>query len=506
MAKKPTYAALQQRVRELEKVVKDLTAELFLEKERAAAASHVKNDFLASISHELRTPLNAILGFSRLLERQLSIPEPQMEQVKLIHNSGKQLLGLIDDTLEMAKIEAGRVELNAQHMELNIFMREIAGTFHSRAAEQYVKFKVEQKTPLPNHIRCDQGKLRQILFNLLANAIQNTTARGTVVMGVSVQEPLAAAPAPQTALCFHIVGDATIRPDQIETIFEPFARTGPQSGARAGTSLGLAISKRNAQLMGGDITIESTEESGTIFTLTVPVQITDRAPTAKPKTASRVIGLAEGQSRHRVLLADDTETDRCLLGDLVKTLGIEIQSVENGEQAVEQFFAWRPHMIIMDIRMPVLDGTAACKAIKMTPEGRKTPIIAVTAYHLEEERQAIVNAGFDDFVCKPIDENELFRKLAHHLKLKLVHEENLLAKGQTAKTKAATQPGDSFESMPPETRTALEAAAVMLDLEQTRAVIETIRTHHTDTADRLTQWLESYEFDKIIAAARAPGN
>jgi CheY-like chemotaxis protein len=504
MAKKPTNAELQQRVRELEKAVKDRTAELFLEKERAAAAGRVKSDFLASMSHELRTPLNAILGFSRLLERQLSIPRPQMEQLRLIHNSGKQLLALIDGMLEMAKIDAGRVELNPQRMELDLFIREIAATFHTRAAEQYLKFKVEQEQPLPNRIRCDQGKLRQIVFNLLANAIRNTPARGTVVMRVSVRDPSTTTPMPQTMLRIDIADGGNITPHQIETIFEPFVQEGRTGGARAGIGLGLAIGKRNAQLMGGDITIESPEEGGTIFTLTIPAQITDWAPKPEPKRAPRVVGLAEGQPRHRVLLADDTDIGRSLLEDLIKTLGFEIRAVENGEQAVEQFFAWRPHLIFMDIRMPVLDGKAACRAIKTTPEGRKTPIIAVTAHNLDADRQAIIGAGFDDFVCKPFDENELFRKTAHHLKLKLIHEDLPLEANQTVENGADTQPKECFETLPPETRTALKTAAVMLDLEQTRTVIETIRVHHTDMADTLTQWLESFDFGKIIAAAHTP--
>lgn len=505
MAQKPSYKELQQRVRELKQVVKDRTAALFLEKERAAAASHVKSDFLASMSHELRTPLNAILGFSRLLEREASIPKPQMDQLKLIHNSGKHLLALIDDMLEMAKIEAGRVELNPQCMELVVFIREIAGTFHTRAAEQYLKFKVEQETPLPDYIRCDQGKLRQILFNLLASAIRNTPARGTISMRVSVQAPQPTTATHQTMLRFDVADGSSSTPDQIEAIFEPFAQAGYQSGTQTGTGLGLAISRRNAQLMGGDITVETPTESGTVLTLTLPVQITDSVPKPEPKTAPRVIGLAEGQPRYRVLVADDTDISRYLLEDLVETLGFKIQAVENGEQAVEQFFAWRPDLIFMDIRMPVLDGIAACKAIKMTPEGRKTPIIAVTAHTLEEKHQAIINAGFDDFVCKPFDENELFRKLAHHLKLKLIHEDHRTKKNETANDDAHSQPAIGFETLPPETRTALEAAAVMLDLEQTRAVIETIRVHHGATADMLTKWLESFQFGKIIAATRTPG-
>ncbi|MGD9010400.1 MAG: response regulator, partial [Desulfobacteraceae bacterium] len=262
---------------------------------------------------------------------------------------------------------------------------------------------------------------------------------------------------------------------------------------------------RNAQLMGGDITVESPSDSGTVFTLTLPVQITDSAPKPKPKTASRVIGLAQGQPRYRVLVADDTDISRYLLEDLVKALGFSIQSVENGEQAVEQFFAWRPDLIFMDIRMPVLDGIAACKAIKITPEGRKTPIIAVTAHTLEVEHQAIIEAGFDDFVCKPLDENELYRKLAHHLKLKLIHEGSPVEENNSADDAADPQPVNGLETLPPDTRTALEAAAIMLDIEQTRAVIETIRDHHAATADTLTKWLESFQFDKIIAATRNPG-
>jgi signal transduction histidine kinase/DNA-binding response OmpR family regulator len=505
MAQKPSYEELQQRVRELEQAVKDRTAALFLEKERAAAAGQAKSDFLANMSHELRTPLNAILGFSRLLERESSIPKPQMEQLKLIHDSGKHLLALIDDMLNMAKIEAGRVELNPQRIELVVFIREITGTFHTRAAEQYQKFKVEQQAPLPDYVRCDQDKLRRILYNLLAYAIRNTPARGTISMHVSAQDPQPATTTPQTMLRFDVCdGGSTISPDQIETIFEPFSQMECQSGTQTGTGLGLAISRRNAQLMGGDITVESPSNRGTVFTLTLPVQITDSAPKPKPITTPRVIGLAQGQPRYRVLVADDTDISRYLLEDLVEALGFNIQSVENGEQAVEQFFAWRPDLIFMDIRMPVLDGIAACKAIKITPEGRKTPIIAVTAHTLEVERQAIINAGFDDFVCKPLDENELYRKLAHHLKLKLIHEGSPVEENNSADDAADPQPVNGLETLPPDTRTALEAAAVMLDIEQTKAVIDTIRDHHEATADTLTKWLESFQFDKIIAATRNP--
>jgi two-component system CheB/CheR fusion protein len=505
MAQKPSYEELQQRVRKLKQVVKDRTAALFLEKERVASASQAKSDFLANMSHELRTPLNAILGFSRLLERESSIPKPQMDQVKLIHDSGKHLLALIDDMLSMAKIEAGRVELSPQRIELVVFIREITGTFHTRAAEQCLKFKVEQKTPLPDYVRCDQGKLRQILFKLLDHAIRNTPARGTIAMRVSVQDPPPTTTAPQTMLRFDVCdGGSRIAPDQIEAIFEPFAQMEHPSATQTGTGLGLAISRRNAQLMGGDITVESPSDRGTVFTLTLPVQITDSAPKPKPKTAPRVIGLAQGQPRYRVLVADDTDISRYLLEDLVKTLGFKIQSVENGEQAVEQFFAWCPDLIFMDIRMPVLDGIAACKAIKITPEGRKTPIIAVTAHTLEEERQAIIAAGFDDFVRKPLDENELYRKLAHHLKLKLIHAESPIETTTSVDDATDPQPVNGLETLPPDTRSALEAAAVMLDIEQTRAVIETIRDHHAATADTLIKWLESFQFDKIIAAARNP--
>jgi DNA-binding response OmpR family regulator len=158
----------------------------------------------------------------------------------------------------------------------------------------------------------------------------------------------------------------------------------------------------------------------------------------------------------------------------------------------------------MDIRMPVLDGIAACKAIKTTPEGRKTPIIAVTAHTFEVKRQAIINAGFDDYVCKPLDENELYRKLAHHLKLKLIHEESPFEEHKSTDDAAGSQPMNGLDTLPPDTRAALEAAAVMLDIDQTRAVIETIRVHHAATADTLTKWLESFQFDKIIAATRHP--
>src|SRR5687768_3219310 len=358
-------------------------------------ANRAKSVFLANMSHEIRTPMNAILGFSQLMLRDQDLTPRQCQYLGTINRSGEHLLALINDILEMSKIEAGRTTLNPSTFDLPVLLKDLEMMFRVRTDEKRLAFSVEMiGDDVPQYIVADINKLRQVFINVLGNAVK-FTERGGVHLRVRAER--GAAKGPVLSVEIEDTGPG-ISPDDQDRLFRHFeqTKTGQQTGT--GTGLGLAISQEFVRLMGGAITVSSQVDKGSVFTIHLPLnEGAADAVQAKDKP-QHVLRLQPGQATCRVLIADDIEDNRQLLAQLLAPVGFEIRLATNGLEAVQGFEEWRPHLILMDFRMPVMDGHEAIRRIRAMPGGKAPRIIAVTASAMDDNRQELMEIGADDFI------------------------------------------------------------------------------------------------------------
>jgi len=421
------------------------------------------------MSHELRTPLNVVLGFSRLMKNDQGVPANQKENLDIIVKSGEHLLNLINNVLDISKIESGRVVLENSEADLYQLLHELQSVMGVRAAEKGLSFTLEQSPTLPRHVALDAGKLRQVLINLIGNATKYTEHGGlTLRAGVVSWE------SPQRARLRFEVEDSGpgIGEEDRQRIFFPFVQLGNRAPTEAGTGLGLAISKQYVELMGGQIVVASEPGKGSVFHFEIPVAVLPAAEIPAKLGCGRVIALAAGQPRFRLLIAEDQRENRLLLRKLFEPLGFELREAVNGQEAVTLFEEWHPDLIWMDIRMPVMDGLEAARHIKAAEAGSRTKIIALTAHALEEESKPILAAGCDDLVRKPYREQELFEVMARHLNLKYLYEE-AGSQSSPVGSKPTIRP-EQWAALPLELLTQLHQAAVELDTTHTVALIERV--------------------------------
>ncbi|MEL6381198.1 MAG: ATP-binding protein [Cyanobacteria bacterium J06626_18] len=339
--------------------------------QEADAANRAKSQFLANMSHELRTPLNAILGFAQLIAREPEVPQPQREQIQIINRSGEHLLTLINDVLEMSKIEADRISLSENDFNLHWLLQLLEEMFLLKAQAKGLTLKFEHEANVPRNIHADEGKLRQVLINLIGNAIKFTEA-GHVVVRTQVFTPASQPASPCPTLTFAIEDTGLgIAAEELKTLFEPFVQTETGRTSQQGTGLGLPISQKFVQLMGGRIRVASTLGQGSQFVFDIPLQLAKAVEeTAQPP--QRVIGLTPNQPTYRLLIVEDHWENRQLLKRLLSPLGFELREAENGREALSVLATWTPHLIWMDIRMPVMDGYEATQRIRAMERDRKT--------------------------------------------------------------------------------------------------------------------------------------
>lgn len=465
--------------------------------EAAEAANRAKSEFLANMSHELRTPLNAILGFSELMMRDPSLSREQLDNLKTIGRSGEHLLSLINDVLEFSKIEAGRIVLNQESFDLHRLLLGLKEMFRLRVQEKGLSLDFEQDDDVPQYIRADQSKLRQILINLLDNAVKFTETGG-VTISVTNRESGEGNKNGDCFLHFEVTDTGVgISREEQGKIFDAFFQTDGQRSFQQGTGLGLPISRKFADILGGVLAVNSEVAKGTCFTFDIPVELADGADTESFQLTRRVTGLAAGQPVFRLLVVEDNENNRNLLVTLLRTVGFEVQEAVNGQDAIEIWEKWQPHLIWMDMRMSVMDGYEATTQIKRSPGGKDTVIIALTASAFEEDRIKVLQHGCDDFVRKPFKENEIFEKMHKFLGVRYLCEAitTKILKVENADRVKLTP--ELLMELPAELRLEFKKAVDVVDFKETMDIIKKIQAQNEAIADALTDLVNQYRFDRL---------
>ncbi len=493
--------------------------------EQAAIANRAKSQFLAHMSHELRTPLNAILGFTHLIKRSDKIPSEFEADLDIISSSGEQLLTLINDVLEMSKIEAGQLELTKNSFDLRTLISSITDMVALQALEKGIDLKTEMHTSVPRYVYGGESKLRQILLNLLSNAIKFTTAGGVTLRlkalpgrQCSINSPDSRERSPSVStddsnpiITLHVEVEDTgcgIAQFDTEAVFEAFRQI-QQDRYAQGTGLGLSISRQFARLMGGDITVRSTLNQGSTFICEVLLSLASSVNIMATETTRTVIGLEPGQPTYRILVVEDLIKNSQLLVRLLESVGFEVCAAENGNEAIALWSEWHPHLILMDIQMPVMDGYEATRQIRRRSAGKDVVIIALTAYAFEKDYITSIQAGCDDHMTKPFLEATLFNKMAQYLGVRYryreevlpgLDEQPLLHKSLTAKNlqlmslewiiqvhEAALDLNDAklynlIDQIPKQEQFIADALKYLVDNFQFEAIADLTKTHEQDNA------------------------
>lgn len=450
------------------------------------------------MSHELRTPLNAILGFTQLMNRDQTLSSEHQKNLEIISQSGEHLLDLINDILEMSKIEAGRLKLNQDNFDLSHLLKTLEEMFKIKAKNQDLSLIFDLEPEVPTYIYADEGKLRQVLMNLLSNAMK-FTENGGVTLRIGVLPSSVPAPPSSCNLLFEVEDTGYgIAPDELPSLFEAFVQTKTGIRSHSGTGLGLPISRKFVQLMGGEITVQSILNQGSIFSFQIPVRLCDAAdvPSASPTQA--VIGLVPGQPSYRILAVDDRVESRLLLVKLLSSLGFEVREAENGQAAINIWQQWQPHLIFMDMRMPVMDGYEATQYIKTHLQGQATVIIALTASAFAEHRASVLSIGCDDFISKPFREDLLLSKIGEHLGVRYQYQETTSATSPPPETPAPLTLQAQLQQMPPPWRENLRQAAIQGRETQMLELLTQLPATEVTLLETLTYWVENFEYDKII--------
>jgi PAS domain S-box-containing protein len=459
----------------------------------ADAANRAKSTFLSTMSHEIRTPMNAILGYAQLMARDPELSSESKINLKIIGRSGEHLLALINDVLDMSKIEAGRIELNPATFNLFRLLEDLAAMFRLRAGAKGLRFEMSMDGETVPYVVADEGKTRQVLINLLGNAVKFTDL-GHIELRVCVEQR----GADELWLSASVAdtGRGVSGEDQ-RTLFEPFSQVRSGRDSLKGTGLGLAISRKYARLMGGDITVAGNSGGGSIFHFEIPVERGDAAVVTRRSAPRRVVAIRAGQAIPRILVVDDHPENRDWLQKLLSSIGFLVRGADNGEIGIQIWEEWRPRLILMDVHMPVMDGLVATRKIKLTPQGKETIVVALTASALDDDRRSVAESGADDFLSKPCHEDELLEKMRSLLDLTFEYQEGSVAGGSLAGD-AQTLSAEKLERLPRELIEEIRDATLTGNKKLLDQLTQQVRTGgDPESAQGLQALADRYDYDTL---------
>ncbi len=457
-------------------------------------ASQAKSIFLANMSHELRTPLNAILGFSDILLKAGELDPERKKYLGIVNRSGRFLLTLINDVLNLSRVEAGKMTLEPQTVELHSLVREVVDLVRDQARDKDLALEMIWQGKEDPIIRIDAGKLKQILLNLLSNALKYTD-RGGITLRIDVTEGWLNIEVEDTG--------RGISPADREKIFEPFVQTGSAS-SNTGTGLGLSIVRQYAQLMGGDVTVESEVGKGSTFRLGLPYEagLKDELAKESASDTEKIIGLAAGQEKYRILIVDDQEEARLLLRKLIEDLGLSAREAENGLEAIRIFERWHPHLIWMDQRMPVMNGDEATRRIRELPGGKEVRIIALTASFHPEQQQQLLDAGMDAVVPKPAHSREIHAAMERFLGLQYLRQTSREHADETVENVSHDHLRARLAKLDTELVDELYATTLLLNGDEVAQVLQRIEPRDAELTKMLNRMVENMQYGELLKVIR----
>ncbi|MGD1702203.1 ATP-binding protein, partial [Dapis sp. BLCC M229] len=474
-----------------------------LQKENAETANKAKSEFLANMSHELRTPLNSVIGFAQILCQDTSFKPEHQERLRIINRSGEHLLSLINNILEMSKIEAGQTTVNETDFDLHAVLQDLQDMFCLKVQKKGIQFVLEPDSDLPQYISADEGKLRQVLINLIGNGVKFTD-KGGVILRAKVEK----APENREYQLLQLEVEDTgpgIAPEELDKLFVAFEQTTAGHQIKKGTGLGLAITQKFINLMGGEITTTSTVGVGTCFQLSIPIRLSSTQAFPGKAERGKVIGLAPEQPEYRILVVDDQPDNRLLILDLLVSKGFLVEQANNGREAIDISKAWRPDLIWMDLQMPEMDGYEATKQIREWESQLESPaigtkIIALTASVFGQRESVLASGfndyGFNDYMVKPFKEEVILDKLDQYLKVEWIYEESVEGNGN--KQVNSEDLSVTLKDMPSEWLAALHQASSQLWGQKVKELIKDIPPEKAVLATQIQQFANNYQFDRIV--------